>query len=109
MASVCLQRWALILSSYSYSVKYKKNSLQGNADTLSRLPLSNCPDVVPIASEVIASLEQLSIVPLSVTQLRTLTSRNPVLAKITHFVYTGWPLSLQDELTELKPFWYRKH
>ena len=109
MASARLQRWALTLSGYSYSIKYKKGSLQGNADALSRLPLPDCPDVVPVAPEVIASLEQLSTVPLSATQLRTLTSRNPVLAKVRHFVYTGWPLSLQDEPAELKPFWYRKH
>ena len=109
MASVCLQKWTLTLSGYSYSIKYKKGSLQGNADALSRLPLPDCPDVFPVAPEVIASLEQLSTMPLSVTQLRTLTSPNPVLAKVRHFLYTGWPLSLQDELAELKPFWYRKH
>ena len=109
MASARLQRWALTLSGYSYSIKYKKGSLQGNANALSRLPLPDCPDVVPVAPEVIASLEQLSTVPLSATQLRTLTSRNPVLAKVRHFVYTGWLLSLQDEPAELKSFWYRKH
>ena len=95
----------LTLSGYSYSIKYK-GLLQGNADALSRLSLL---DVVPVALEVIASLEQLSTVSLSATQLHTLTSYKPVLAKVRHFVYVGWSLSLQDELAELKPFWYRKH
>ena len=49
MESVQLQRWVLTFSGYSYSIKYKKGSLQGNADALSRLPLPDCPDVVPVA------------------------------------------------------------
>ena len=104
MASAHLQRWALTLSGYSYSIKYKKGSLQGNADALSRLPLPDCSDVVPIAPKVIASLEQLLTVSLSVTKLLTLTSPNPVLAKVRHFAYTDWPSSLQDKLAELKLF-----
>ena len=104
MESAHLQIWGLTLSGYSYSIKYKKGSLQGNADALSKLPLPDCPDVVPVAPRVIVSLEQLSTMPLSATKLLTLTSRNPVLAKVRHFVYTGWPLSLQDKLAELKLF-----
>ena len=33
-----LQRWALLLSAYDYSLKYRKGSENGNADALSRLP-----------------------------------------------------------------------
>ena len=91
MASAHLQRWVLTLGGYSYSIKYKKGSLQGNADALSSVPLPDCSDVVPVAPKVIASLEQLSTVSLSVTKLLTLKSRNPILAKVRHFAYTGWP------------------
>ena len=90
MASSCLQRWALTLSSYSYSIKFKKGSLHGNADALSRLPISDHPAEVPMVLEVIASLEQLSTVPLTAAKLQTFTSHNPVLAKVRHFVYSGW-------------------
>ena len=62
-----------------------------------------------MAPEVIASLESLSVVPLSAAKLRNLTSRNPILAKVRNFVHSGWPLSLQDQPAELKPFWHRKH
>ena len=105
MASGRLQRWALTLSGYSYSIKFKKGSLQGNVDALSRLPLPDHPEEVPMVPEVI----QLLAVPLSAAKLQTLTSRNPVLAKVRQFVYSGWPLSLQDKSAELKPFWNRKH
>ena len=38
MTSAWLQRWALTLSAYSYNIKFKKGSLRGDADALSRLP-----------------------------------------------------------------------
>ena len=109
MASARLQRWALTLGAYSYSIKFKKGSLQANADALSRLPLPDHPQSVPVAPEVIASLEHLSTVPLSAAKLRTLTSRNPILAKVRQFVCSHWPLSLQGQPAEVKPFWNRKH
>ena len=81
----------------------KKCSLHGNADTLSRLLLPDYPESVPVAPEVIASLEHLSIVPLSAAKLRTLTSCSTVLSKVRYFVRYTWPLSLQDQPVELKP------
>ena len=47
------------------------------------------------------------MVPLSAA--KNLTSRNPILAKVRNFVHSGWPLLLQDQPAELKPFWHRKH
>lgn len=45
-AKACLQRWALTLSGYIYTITYRKGTLLGNADALSRLPLSDSADVV---------------------------------------------------------------
>ena len=38
MASARVQRWALTLSAYHYTIKYKAGKKLGNADALSRLP-----------------------------------------------------------------------
>ena len=38
MASSRIQRWALTLSAYHYTIRYKPGSALSNADTLSRLP-----------------------------------------------------------------------
>ena len=40
LISARIQRWALILSAYNYSIEYKPGSTHSNADFLSRLPLS---------------------------------------------------------------------
>ena len=109
MASGRLQRWALTLSSYSYSIKFKKSSLHSNADALSRLPISDHPAEVPMVPKVIALLEKLSTVPLTAAKLQNFTSRNPIPAKFKYFVCSGWPLSLQDKSAYFKPFWYRRH
>ena len=42
MASARVQRWALTLSAYTYSIKYRKGGDMCNADALSRLPLAEC-------------------------------------------------------------------
>ena len=49
MASARLQRWALTLSAYTYTIKYKSGKQQGNADTLSRFPLADVPTSVSSA------------------------------------------------------------
>ena len=40
MAASRLQRWAIILSAYTYEIQYKAVKEHGNANTLSRFPLN---------------------------------------------------------------------
>ncbi len=41
MASSRVQRWALTLSAYQYTIRYKPGKLLNNADALNRLPLQS--------------------------------------------------------------------
>ena len=84
IASTRLQRWALTLSGYQYSIKYREGSYMCNTDMLSRLPLPDCPATVPTSPETIALLEHLTCVPLTSTQIWNMTDRNPVLAQVKH-------------------------
>ena len=102
MASARLQRWALTLSGYQYSIKYRKGSHMCNADALSRLPLPDCPTTVPMPPETIALLEQLASVPLTATQIRNMTDRDPVLTKVKQYTQNGWPNNIKDE--QLRPY-----
>ena len=50
MASPRIQRWALLLAAYDYELAYREGSKHGNADGLSRLPLSDTVVEVPVPS-----------------------------------------------------------
>ena len=41
MAACRIQRWSLFLSSYQYVIQYRPGHKIANADTFSRLPISN--------------------------------------------------------------------
>ena len=43
MASSRIQRWALTLGTYEYSIQYRPGTTIANADALSRLPLEDQP------------------------------------------------------------------
>ena len=47
MMSSRIQRWAILLSAYDYSIRYRPGRDLTGADTLSRLPLSPSPGRTP--------------------------------------------------------------
>ena len=107
MASARVQRWALDLSAYDYSIKYRRGDDMSNADALSRLPLAECPESVLKPPETIALLEHLAIVPLTASQIRNITDCDPTLAKVKQFTQKGWPASIRDG--QLHPYWARRN
>ena len=70
MASARLQRWALTLSAYTYTIKYKSGKQQGNADSLSRFSFADVPTSVPTPAETIAVIEHLSTIPLKAAKIK---------------------------------------
>jgi len=48
MASARIQRWALTLAAYDYTIRYRTGKSNGNADALSRLPLAEAPKETPL-------------------------------------------------------------
>ena len=109
MASARLQRWALTLSGYHYSIKFKSGNRQGNADALSRFPLSESPPSVPIPPETVTVMEHLSQIPLTSAKLRQQIDRDATLSKVKRFTKFGWPTQLESHDDLLKPFFNRRH
>ena len=85
MASARLQRWALTLSSFTYSIKFRSGKTQNNADSLSRLPLPDFPISTPVPLETIATIEHLSSVPITAAKVKQHTDRDPILCKAERY------------------------
>ena len=99
MASARIQRWALTLASYEYTIKYKSGPANTNADALSRLPLPNTSiSEVPIPSELVLLMEHTSTGPLSAAQVKTMTQRDPVLSRVYSYLLRGWPNTVDPSL-----------
>ena len=101
-----IQRWALTLAAYEYSISYKAGLTNQNADALSRLPLPEMPKSVPVPSETIHLMEHLDGTPVSSHQLRDWTRRDPIISQVLHFTLNKWPIKCESE--EFKPYFHRK-
>ena len=73
MASVQMQRWA---SLSLYSIKFKSGNKQGNADTLGRFPLPECPPSILIPPETVTAMEHLTQILLTAAKLTQQTDHD---------------------------------
>ena len=105
-ASARIQRWALTLSAYEYTLSCKSTTEHANADGLSRLPLSDSPQITPQPAEFVLLLKCLDDSPVTSKQIKNWTSRDPVHSQVLTYMQQGWPDVCPQE--ELKPFWNRK-
>ena len=98
LASARIQRWALTLSAYSYTIAYKPGSDHANADTLSRLPLPEKPSEVPLPGETILLMDTLHGSPVSATQIKHWTDHDPLLSLVRKLVLQGWQHTVEEKL-----------
>ena len=103
MAASRIQRWALTLSAYEYSIAYRPEKEHANADALSRLPLPHQTDV-PVPEDLLLLLDTTSLV--TTEQIRTWTEKEPVLSRVRRFILIGWPE--HDVRNDFIPFRRRK-
>ena len=106
MASARLQRWALLLSAYDYSIHYRPGKRHANADTFSRLPLSTTTTSTSTTGDTVLLFECLSDAPLTVSDIPRGTDRDPVLSRVRTYTLLGWPSSLTEG--ELQPYWRKR-
>ena len=78
LAAARLQRWALVLSAYSYDIEFRSTAAHGNADGLSRLPFHNpgAEDAASIGATLF-NLSQLNSLPVTSQQLQAATRTDP--------------------------------
>ena len=101
-----IARWALMLSAYDYKLEYRQGSLNGNADALSRLPLSGEDEEE--SQEVFGvHMMELTHSPVTEEEVRKETLNDEVLSKVINCVSEGWTSEvLRDE--KFKPYVSRK-
>ena len=103
MASSRIQRWALTLAAYQYSIKYKAGKSLNNADALSRLPQADTSSDNGLPGDIIQLINHLSTTVISCSHIRKWTNRDPVLSKLKQYILQGFPTTkLDDELTPYK-------
>ena len=106
LAAARMQRWALLLSAYMYDIQFKPTGLHGNADGLSRLPLSATTPVDESTDASIFNIMQLEALPVQSSDIRKATQSDQILSKVLHSLHHGWPTEVHGPLI---PFWKRRY
>ena len=102
-ASARIRRWALYLSMFEYTLKFRRTTAHCNADALSRLPLPVEPAIIQTPPELVLLTEHLDNSPVTADQIRARTRRDPVLSQVVQFLQQGWP-TVQGDTPQLAPF-----
>ena len=90
MTAARIQRWALLLSSYNYELRYQKGTANANADGMSQSPHQALETEISAVNNDIMMVN-LSRAPVTSVEVKTRTRRNPVLSRVLEFVLKGWP------------------
>ena len=104
LAAARLQRWALLLSAYTYYIQFPAAQAHANADRLSRLPLPSPLVTEPKQPTVesVFTVSQLQALPVSVSQLRRATRTDPHRSRVYRYIQKGWPDQVPDGLKAYK-------
>lgn len=103
MAASRLQRWAVLLSGYSYEIEHV-SSHKNCADALSRLPQTGSVGTVGKETTYIHFVEQ--FLPVTNDNVRLATSKDSLLSRVVFYVQSGWPHTCTEEL---KPYFNKRN
>ncbi|UYV63777.1 K02A2.6-like [Cordylochernes scorpioides] len=104
--SARLQRWALILSSYNFTIECRKTGDHGNADGLSRLPLKQYEEMEEDAVNTVHMIKQCEELPLTSSHIRRESCKDSILKIVYQNTLYGWKDKPSN--TELLSFYLRR-
>ena len=95
-----LQRWAMILMSFNYTIKYKSTAEHCNADCLSRLPAGNDEEFKDLDSIEIAAIHTMiwDKVPVSATKVAECTKKDEILNRVMDYIKSEWRGKIHPEI-----------
>ncbi|CAF1519589.1 unnamed protein product, partial [Adineta steineri] len=107
-----LQRWAICLMGYTYTIRYKNTQSHGNADALSRLPVGPDDSFTDQDSSQINLIQEVFFEECLVNaeEITKATENDKILQLVKQFTLTKWPTSI-SKLTkpELIPYFNNRH
>ena len=80
MCAARMQRWALLLASYDYTLDYRKGAHNGNADCTSRLPQKNTVLISHAGNHIM--MMELCSTPIKFEDVRSYSRSDPVISRI---------------------------
>ena len=89
LSAARMQRWALLLSTYTYDIHFPPTQSHGNADGLSCLPVREVQSCMP-DDAMVFNIAQLDALPVCSSELMVATRTDPQLSKILQYVRKGW-------------------
>ena len=104
-ASARIQRWALKLAAYQYSIQCRSTTQHANTDAMSRLPIPERLEGPSSPPELVLMVQHLQDAPITSRQIAHWTARDPTLSLILRCVQEGWPDKCNETLT---PYWSRR-
>ena len=104
LASSRIQRWALTLAAYQYTIKYRPGKDSFCADALSRLPME-ATDNDQMEEEKILAIDYLTTTLVTAKDIRLKTRRDPWMSRVLRCTLEGWLRAVDNELL---PYWRRR-
>ena len=92
---------------YEYDLKFRNTTAHGNADALSRLPLTDTVADDNTPPELVLLVDHLNSSPITADQIKQATRRDPDLSTIHQYVQQGWP-HRHAVPNHLMPFYERR-
>ena len=105
MASGRIQRWSLILQNYRFSLVHRSGKKLYTADLLSRLPLQDTVENVPVPAEWVYFVNEFKDYPITAEDIRNSTLKDPCLLNVIRCCVNGFP---EKPPEELKPFYNKR-
>ena len=82
LAAARMQRWALLLSAYSYDIEFRTSEKHANADGLSRLPLHTTNPAGYSREPTIFNISQIESLPITAVDIRQTARKDRTLSLI---------------------------
>ena len=100
LASGRIQRLAIFLMNYQFTIQFRSTSKHTNVDALLRLLLDN-QELVSTNNVLIFQLQKFQEIRVTVRQVAEGTPKNPLLTNNLHYVKMGWPQKVEPALSAM--------